>query len=202
MCRESLRPAAGGGGGAGARPTLATRPPRGRAAGIDRRRCRRAGCPGPAVWVRIRRALSAPTQAAGQADDRERQYLLGNAPAETPLVELIRICGMRWAIAGCFAEGKGARGLDHDERRSWPGWQHHLTLVILAHHFLVRCRRRLMDRGDPARSCPSASRTPASYSRRRCPPTSMCPAPWRCPPSTSGARRRPTSHTASAVSRT
>ncbi len=68
---------------------------------------------------------------------------------ETPLAELSRVCGMRWAIACRFAEGKGALGLDHYELRSWPGWHHHMTLVILAHHFLVRLRRRLMDRGQP-----------------------------------------------------
>src|SRR5205085_972544 len=40
-------------------------------------------------------------------------------------------------------EGRQELGLDHDETRSWRGWHHHLTLVILAHHFLVRLQRRL-----------------------------------------------------------
>jgi len=48
----------------------------------------------------------------------------------------------------CFAEGKGAVGLDHYETRSWLGWQHHMTLVMLAHHFLVRLRVQLHDLAD------------------------------------------------------
>ena len=48
-----------------------------------------------------------------------------------------------------FEEGKGELGMDPYELRFWRGWHHHMTLVILAHHFLVRLRRRLMDR-DPA----------------------------------------------------
>jgi len=109
----------------------------------------REGLPGPEVWVLIRRAVPADKRAGGRADDPELQYSLSNAQAETPLAELIRVCGMRWAIECCFAEGKGELGLDHYELRSWPGWHHHMTLVILAHHFLVRLRQRLMARGQP-----------------------------------------------------
>ncbi len=54
---------------------------------------------------------------------------------------------MRWEIEYCFAEGKGELGMDHYELRSWPGQHHHMTLVILAHHFLVRLCQRLRDRG-------------------------------------------------------
>jgi hypothetical protein len=34
--------------------------------------------------------------------------------------------------------------MDQYELRFWRGWYHHMTLVILAHHFLVRLRQRLM----------------------------------------------------------
>jgi hypothetical protein len=33
-------------------------------------------------------------------------------------------------------------GFDHYEMRSWLGWHHHMLLVSLAHHFLVRLRIR------------------------------------------------------------
>ena len=29
-------------------------------------------------------------------------------------------------------------GLDHYERHSWHGWYHHVTLVMMAHAFLVQ----------------------------------------------------------------
>jgi SRSO17 transposase len=109
----------------------------------------REGLPGPDVWVLIRRAVPAGQQVAGHADEPELKYYLSNAPAEATLAELIRVCGMRWTIECCFAEGKGELGMDHYELRSWAGWHHHMTLVILAHHFLVRLRRRLMGRGQP-----------------------------------------------------
>ncbi|MFL5805093.1 MAG: hypothetical protein ACJ8CR_25535 [Roseiflexaceae bacterium] len=33
--------------------------------------------------------------------------------------------------------------MDQYETRSWVGWHHHMTLVALAHHFLVRLRVQL-----------------------------------------------------------
>jgi hypothetical protein len=47
---------------------------------------------------------------------------------------------MRWPIETIFEEAKGEIGLDHYELRSWLGWHHHILLVSLAHHFLVRLR--------------------------------------------------------------
>jgi len=47
---------------------------------------------------------------------------------------------MRWPIESILEEAKGEVGMDHYEMRSWIGWHHHLLLVSLAHHFLVRLR--------------------------------------------------------------
>jgi SRSO17 transposase len=108
----------------------------------------REGVPGPEVWVLIRRPLPLP----GQTEPPELKYYVSNAPADTPLAALIRVCGMRWPIECCFEEGKGEVGMDHYELRFWRGWHHHMTLVILAHHFLVRLRQRLMHR-EPTTAC-------------------------------------------------
>ena len=62
------------------------------------------------------------------------------------LLELVRVCGMRWPIETIFKEGKGEIGLDQYETRSWLGWHHHMLLVALAHHFLARLRIRLKDK--------------------------------------------------------
>lgn len=41
--------------------------------------------------------------------------------------------------------------MDHYERPFWGGWHHHMTLVILAHHFLLRWQQPLNQReGGPA----------------------------------------------------
>ena len=97
--------------------------------------------PGPEVWVVIRRKVS------GEDSEPEWKFYLSNAPIETPLSTFVRVSGMRWPIETCFAECKGELGMDHYELRFWRGWHHHLTLVILAHHFLVRWQQRLNQRG-------------------------------------------------------
>jgi SRSO17 transposase len=93
----------------------------------------REGLPGPEVWVVLRR---------NPLTGGLKTYL-SNAPAETPLAELVRVSGMRWPIETCFEDGKQYLGMGAYEVRSWRGWQHHMTLVILAHFFLVRMCRRL-----------------------------------------------------------
>jgi len=93
----------------------------------------RANLPGPEVWLIIRRNLEDPSVI---------KFYFSNAPVETPLIELVRISGMRWPIETIFKEDKGEIGLDHYETRSWLGWHHHMLLVALAHHFLVRLRIR------------------------------------------------------------
>ena len=91
----------------------------------------RGGLPVGELWLIIRRNLDDPT---------EIKYFFSNAPISTPLSEFVRISGMRWPIETIFEEAKGEVGLDHYEMRSWIGWHHHMLLVCLAHHFLVRLR--------------------------------------------------------------
>lgn len=94
--------------------------------------------PGPEGWLLVRRSVPAdPTE------EPQHKYYLSNAPADTLLATLVWVSGMRWPIEACFAEARQEVGLDHYETRSWRGWHHHLTLVLLAHHFLVRLRHRL-----------------------------------------------------------
>jgi SRSO17 transposase len=91
----------------------------------------RNGLPGSELWLVIRRNLQDPSQL---------KFYFSNAPVSIPLLELVRISGMRWPIEIIFEEAKGEVGFDHYELRSWLGWHHHMLLVSLAHHFLVRLR--------------------------------------------------------------
>jgi SRSO17 transposase len=70
------------------------------------------------------------------------KYWLSNLPEATPLVELVRLGKLRWRVEQDYRELKGALGLDHFEGRSWPGWHHHVTLVSVAHGFLILERLR------------------------------------------------------------
>lgn len=107
----------------------------------------RSRTPGPEVWVLLRRTIPEPGEAP------VLKYYLSQAPADTPLATLVRVSGLRWPIESCFTEGKSEVGLDQYELRFWRGWHHHMTLVILAHHFLVRVQRRL----DQREGAPGAS---------------------------------------------
>ena len=70
------------------------------------------------------------------------KYWLSNLPADAPLKELVRLAKMRWRIEHDYRELKDALGLDHFEGRTYRGWNHHVTLVSLAHAFLTLERRR------------------------------------------------------------
>lgn len=96
----------------------------------------RGGLPAAELWLIIRRNLDDPS---------EIKYFFSNAPLNTPLEEFVRISGMRWPIETIFEESKGEVGMDHYEMRSWIGWHHHMLLVSLAHHFLVRLRIQFQD---------------------------------------------------------
>jgi SRSO17 transposase len=49
----------------------------------------------------------------------------------------VRITKCRWKIEQDYHQLKEGLGLDHYEGRSWNGWRHHVTLVMLAHSFLT-----------------------------------------------------------------
>ncbi len=93
----------------------------------------RDGLPGEEVWLVLRRSLT----------DGELKTYLCNAPADIPLVRLARMSGMRWPIETCFETGKQELGMGDYEVRSWTGWHHHMTLMIVAQAFLVRVQKRL-----------------------------------------------------------
>jgi SRSO17 transposase len=70
------------------------------------------------------------------------KYWLSNLPAPTPLKQLVRLAKMRFRIEQDYRELKDALGLDHFEGRTYRGWNHHVTLVSVAHAFLTLERRR------------------------------------------------------------
>ena len=54
-------------------------------------------------WLLARRSIAQPEELA---------YYVCFGPAYTPLEELVRVAGIRWAIEECFEEAKGQVGLD------------------------------------------------------------------------------------------
>jgi SRSO17 transposase len=70
-------------------------------------------------------------------------YVLSNARHGESLTAVVRAQASRHRIEELFAEGNGEIGLDHCEVRSWRGWQHHVTLSLLALWYLQVEKRRL-----------------------------------------------------------
>jgi len=62
---------------------------------------------------------------------------------EAPLEELVRVAAARHFIEEDFERAKGEVGMAHYEVRSYVGWHHHMTLVLMALHFLLREQRRI-----------------------------------------------------------
>ncbi|CAM01633.1 transposase [Saccharopolyspora erythraea NRRL 2338] len=78
-----------------------------------------------------RRSITDPTEIA---------YYVCYGPAETPLTELVRVAGSRWAIEECFQTAKNETGLDHYQARGYTAWYRHITLSMAAATFLVITR--------------------------------------------------------------
>lgn len=90
--------------------------------------------PGPPAWLLIRRSLE---------KEPELKYYISNADVETPLTTLALVACTRCQVEEFLEDGKSYLGMAQYETRSWVGWHHHMTLVALAHRFVILVRRRL-----------------------------------------------------------
>jgi SRSO17 transposase len=116
----------------------------------------RDGAKGPLVVQGTRTLVQART--AGRPSDvaewlvvfRERQgdgtwkhdYLLADAPLDTPLAEFARVFKAQHRVEECLQRAKGEAGLADYQVRTWEGWHHHQTLALLATWFLTQEARR------------------------------------------------------------
>jgi SRSO17 transposase len=89
-------------------------------------------------------------------DPAEVKYFLSNAPADTPLEELLLVAFSRWHIERCFEDQKTELGFDHFEGRSYLGLKRHQAVTAVSHLFLAQVQQTL--RGEkPGTDCvPSA----------------------------------------------
>ena len=101
-------------------------------------------------WLLVRRSLTDPTDMA---------YYLCHGPEHTPLRELVRVAGTRWAIEESFQTAKGQVGLDQYQVRRYDSWYRHITLAMLAHAFLTVTTAHASHQGDEKGGHPPGSRT-------------------------------------------
>ena len=72
-----------------------------------------------------------------ESDQEPIKYFFCDLPADYSLRRLVRLAKCRWKIEQDYQQLKEELGLDHYEGRSWQGWHHHVTLVMMAHAFLT-----------------------------------------------------------------
>jgi len=90
-----------------------------------------AGVPGrPQTLIAARNVL----------DLAEIKYFVSNAPANTPLAELLRVGFGRYPIERCFEDDKTEIGLDHFEVRNYRSLLRHLILSAVSLLFLAQVR--------------------------------------------------------------
>jgi len=70
------------------------------------------------------------------AEDKLRAWLCWGVD-EWNLGELVRYAHLRWAIERFHEDTKQVLGLDQFEGRTWKGWHHHVTIVLLTHAFIA-----------------------------------------------------------------
>lgn len=90
------------------------------------------------LWTRgllIRRNIS----------DGDLAFFTTWCPAGTDIQALVVVEGRRWAIEDSFETAKNELGLDHNETRSWHGWNRHVSLVMLAFAMMAVIRYRAND---------------------------------------------------------
>ena len=90
-----------------------------------------AGIPGrPQILIVARNVL----------DPSHVKYFVSNAPANTPLAELLRVGFGRYPIERCFEDDKTEIGLDHFEVRNYRSLLRHLILSAVSLLFLAQVR--------------------------------------------------------------
>jgi SRSO17 transposase len=103
--------------------------------------------PGKEVWLLVEWLADEPEPV---------KYYLCDLPKTISLRRLVATARGRWRVEQDYQQMKEELGLDHFEGRSWTGWHHHVTLVMLAHLFLrlEQKRRARKSALDPAANAP------------------------------------------------
>jgi SRSO17 transposase len=70
------------------------------------------------------------------------KFFLTTLPSRMSKKQIVRIVKERWRTELAYEELKEELGLDHFEGRSFPGWHHHVSVVLCCYAFIVAERVR------------------------------------------------------------
>jgi len=106
---------------------------------FERRKDSRDGKPSKEVGVVYRKNL----------DGSEPRYYFTNAPEQTPPETQAWAAAARWPIETEFEANKSHVGMDEYEVRGWCGWNHPITLCLLASAFLLSIQQEWGEKAAP-----------------------------------------------------
>ena len=75
-------------------------------------------------------------------EERPTKFLLTTLARRMGRKQIVRICKERWRTERMYEDLKGELGLDHFEGRSFPGWHHHVSVVLCCYAFVIAERIR------------------------------------------------------------
>jgi SRSO17 transposase len=77
-----------------------------------------------------------------EGETKPTKFVLTTLPRRMSKKAIVRIIKERWRTERAYEELKGELGLDHFEGRSFPGWHHHVSVVLSCYAFIVSERVR------------------------------------------------------------
>jgi SRSO17 transposase len=77
-----------------------------------------------------------------EGETKPTKFVLTTMPRRMSKKQIVRLIKERWRTERVYEELKGELGLDHFEGRSFPGWHHHVSVVLCCYAFVVAERLR------------------------------------------------------------
>jgi SRSO17 transposase len=77
-----------------------------------------------------------------KGEDKPTKFALTSLPRRMSKKQIVRTAKERYRTEQAYEELKGELGLDHFEGRSFPGWHHHVTVVLACYAFVIAERSR------------------------------------------------------------
>lgn len=75
-------------------------------------------------------------------EDKPTKFVLTTLSQRLSQKHIVRLFQERWRTERAYEDLKGELGLDHFEGRSFPGWHHHVSVVLSCYAFIVAERTR------------------------------------------------------------
>ena len=77
-----------------------------------------------------------------EGEKQPTHFFLTTLPRRMSHKQIVRIIKERWRTERMYEDLKGELGLDHFEGRSFPGWHHHISVVLCCYAFVSAERAR------------------------------------------------------------